>query len=486
MKFQFFEYEQARYDTDHIVVGFNQVALSKKGQKLDAKFDNLLNNAIKARDFKGKLGEALTVFAGKKATQISILGLGEEPLAHKDYVQLGGKIAQICRKSPKVAIHLADIFQTDEAAAWIAQGVHMGDWRFLKYKSDLEESKSALKEIYIEANDIKAADQYFITAKAIAEGVASARELVSEPGNVLYPETFKDKALELKALGCEVEVLDINDLQKKQMNAIISVGQGSKKPPYMVVIRWKGASDDPIALVGKGITFDTGGISLKPSLGMEDMIMDMGGAAAVFGTMKSLALRKAKANVIGILGLAENMPSANASRPGDIIKTYSGKTVEIMNTDAEGRLVLADCLTYAQKDEGAKTIVDLATLTGAMLVALGLERAGLFCNDDHMAQQLFDHGEISGDLLWRFPLGKEYDSYIKTRHADIKNTGKGRFGGSISAAKFLEKFIEEDTQWAHLDIAPTAWYDEDKLPLTKGASGFGVRLLEAWIQAKQG
>ncbi len=486
MKFQFLEYAQITDDVDHIIVGFNQKGLSKEGQNLDAKFHNLLSGAIKARDFKGKLGESLTVFVGEKAVQVSILGLGEEPLMHKDYVHLGGKIAQICRKSPKIAIYLADLQQTDEAATWIAQGIHIGDWRFLKYKSDAEKSKTMLHDIYIEVQDPKVAQQHFTTAKAIAKGVAAARELVSEPANVLYPESFKDKALELKALGCEVDVLDIDDLQKKQMNAIISVGQGSERPPYMVVIRWKGSNDDPIALVGKGITFDTGGISLKPSLGMEDMIMDMGGAAAVFGTMKSLALRKAKANVIGILGLAENMPSGCATRPGDIITTYAGKTVEIMNTDAEGRLVLADCLTYAQKDEHAKTVVNLATLTGAMLVALGLERAGLFCNDDQLAQQLFDHGEATGDLLWRFPMGKEYDSYIKTRHADIKNMGKGRFGGSIAAAKFLEKFIEDETSWAHLDIAPTAWYDEDKLPLTKGASGFGVRLLEAWIQSKQG
>lgn len=486
MQFQFFEYEQIVGNIDHIIVGFNQKELSEKGKKLDAEFDGLLSNAMKRLKFKGKLGESLSVFTGKEAMQVSIIGLGEDTLQHKDFVHLGGKIAQICRKSANIAIYLADIQKTDEAAAWIAQGVHIGDWRFLKYKSDTEETESALKNIHIEAKDTAAAQQYFITAKSVAEGVASARELVSEPGNVLYPEVFKDKALELQALGCEVEVLDFNDLQKKQMNAIISVGQGSERPPYMVIIRWKGADHDPIALVGKGITFDTGGISLKPSQGMEDMIFDMGGAAAVFGTMKSLALRKAKANVVGILGLAENMPSGKASRPGDVIKTYSGKTVEIMNTDAEGRLVLADCLSYAQKDEGIKEVVNLATLTGAMLVALGFERAGLFCNNDQMAQELFDHGEATGDLLWRFPMGKEYDSYIKTRHADIKNTGKGRMGGSISAAKFLESFIEEGTNWAHLDIAPTAWYDEDKLPLTKGASGFGVRLLEAWIQAKQG
>ncbi len=274
-------------------------------------------------------------------------------------------------------------------------------------------------------------------------------------------------------------------LQAKNMNAIIAVGKASARPPYLVVIRWKGADHDPIALVGKGLTFDSGGISLKPSAGMEDMITDMSGAAAVLGTMQSLALRKAKANVVGILGLAENMPAGNATRPGDIITTYAGKTVEIMNTDAEGRLVLADCLTYAQKDEGAKTVINIATLTGAILISLGLERAGLYSNDDALAGQLFDHGETTGDLLWRMPLGTEYDSYIKTRHADIKNVGKGRFGGSISAAKFLECFIEEGTKWAHLDIAGTAWYDEDKLPLTKGASGFGVALFEHFIQEAQ-
>lgn len=475
-------------NADILFLGFDGKKLLDNEILNDEKLNAQLNMMIGAAEFKGEWGETINYFGSDNFKQITILGMDKETIKIKDILQLGGIIAKLARKKKKLLIALArleDMVNSQQnSLAILAQAVMIGDWRFLKYKSDAQKEKSQIETIIVCSKNKSAAESDFLLLKAAAQGMAASRELVSEPGNVLYPESFMKRAKELEALGCEVEVLDAKTLEQKGMGAILAVGQGSIRPPYMVVIRWRGDKDEqaaPIAFVGKGVTFDTGGISIKPAAGMEEMIFDMGGAAAAFGAIKSLALRKAKVNATAILGLAENMPDGNATRPGDIVKTYSGKTVEIINTDAEGRLVLADCLTYAQKDEGAKIVVNLATLTSAMLVALGEERAGLFSNDDDLADNLFKAGDNTNELLWRFPLGEEYDGQIKSKHADIKNMGKGRWGGSIAAAKFLQAFIEEGTKWAHIDMAPTAWTNEEKLPICPGATGYGARLLDCFI-----
>ncbi|MFV0322126.1 MAG: leucyl aminopeptidase [Alphaproteobacteria bacterium] len=473
---------------DILFRGFDGNKLSGDEIVKNEKLNVALYKMIEAAEFNGEWGETINYFGNDDFKQITIIGIKKEVVKNKDILRLGGVIAKLARKKKKVMIELSPledmINMGQNNLAILAQAIMIGDWRFLKYKSDADQDKSQIEDIMIACQNKAAAEFDFLSLKAAAQGMAASRELVSEPGNILYPQSFTEHAKELESLGCEVEILDVKALSNKGMGAILAVGQGSIRPPYMAIIRWKGAEDKqeaPIAFVGKGVTFDTGGISIKPAAGMEEMIFDMGGAAAAFGAIKSLALRKAKVNVSAILGLAENMPDGNATRPGDIIKTYSGKTVEVINTDAEGRLVLADCLTYAQKDEGAKTVINLATLTGAMMVALGEERAGIFSNDDQLAQNLLNAGDNTNELLWRFPLGEEYDGQIKSKHADIKNMGKGRWGGAIAAAKFLQAFIEDDTKWAHIDMAPTAWINEEKLPICPGATGYGARLLDCFI-----
>ncbi len=492
MDIQFISAIESQYKADAFFTTSQGQHLSPWANDADKQLNHMISHAMQAAEFKGKFASEISLFGGESYGQIFVLGADKENISEKNILGLGGKIAQLAFEKKHIVIDFApiekDVKIKENSAALLAQAIMIGSWRFLKYKTE-DKKECRLEKVEIYTSDARAAQKRFAKLSAIAEGMAAARELVAEPGNVLYPQTFMEKAKALEALGCEVTVLDKQALQEKKMGAILSVGQGSEKPPFMVAIHWKGAKDKsqaPIAFVGKGVTFDTGGISLKPGQGMEDMIFDMGGAAAVFGALKAAALRKAPVNIVGILGLVENMPSGSASRPGDIVTSYSGKTIEIINTDAEGRLVLSDCLTYAQKDCNAKTVINLATLTGAMLVALGMERAGLFCNDENLSTALMNAGDESNELLWPFPLGEEYDDMIKARHGDIQNMGnKGRYGGSIAAAKFLQAFIEKDVHWAHLDIAPTAWHYEDKLPVVKGASGYGVRLLHQWLENTQ-
>ncbi|HEY9519942.1 MAG TPA: leucyl aminopeptidase, partial [Methyloceanibacter sp.] len=320
--------------------------------------------------------------------------------------------------------------------------------------------------------------------RAIANGVTLARDLVNEPANVLGPAEFAQRAKALTKVGVEVTVLAPKALQRLGMNALLAVGQGSVRPSHVVVMQWKGAGakgGDPIVFVGKGVTFDTGGISIKPAAGMEDMKGDMAGAACVVGLMHELAERKAKVNAVGIIGLVENMPSGTAQRPGDIVAAMSGTTIEVLNTDAEGRMVLADCLWYAQERFKPKALINLATLTGAVMVALGKEHAGLFSNNNELAGWLTDAGYATGEKLWRLPLGPKYDKMIDSKVADIKNTG-GRWGGSISAAQFLQRFVKEGTPWAHLDIAGTAMASVDSEINRSWGSGFGVRLLDQLVR----
>ncbi|MCX7864093.1 MAG: leucyl aminopeptidase, partial [Novosphingobium sp.] len=346
-----------------------------------------------------------------------------------------------------------------------------------------EDKKPTLAEIIVSGAP-RGAQSAWQTEAAVAEGVEFTRELVTEPANVLYPESFVERCLErLSGTGIVLRVLDEEAMRALGMGALLGVAQGSARPPRLLVMEWRGGKQDerPVAFVGKGGTFDTGGISIKPAAGMEDMKWDMGGAGAVAGAMLALARRGAQANVIGICGLVENMPDGKAQRPGDVVTSMSGQTIEVINTDAEGRLVLCDALTYLQREFSPAAIVDLATLTGAMIVSLGHEYAGMFANDDDLAAKLDAAGKESGDKLWRFPLGSAYDKLIDSQIADMKNVGP-RHGGSITAAQFIQRFIENDTPWAHLDIAGVVWADKPGATWDKGATGFGVRLIDRFVR----
>jgi leucyl aminopeptidase len=318
----------------------------------------------------------------------------------------------------------------------------------------------------------------------LSEGIKLTKDLVSEPGNILHPDEYAKRVLSLKKLGLKVQVFNKKKLKKLGMNALLGVGQGSQKGSYLVTIQWNGSGkiDKPLAFVGKGVCFDTGGISLKPAKFMEDMTYDMAGSAVVVGLMKSLALRKAKVNAVGVVGLVENMPDGNAQRPGDIVKSYSGKTIEILNTDAEGRLVLADALTYTEKKYKPKFIIDLATLTGAIIVSLGSEYAGLFSNDDKISDQLSKAGGKVGEKVWRMPLNDNYDKLIDSKKADMQNINYVGGAGSTTAAQFLQRFILNKTPWAHLDIAGMAFSKYGGALNSGGATGYGVRLLNQLIE----
>ncbi len=370
------------------------------------------------------------------------------------------------------------------AAAELMLGMRLRAYRFDLYKTKKKDDTedSAPGEIYIGVAEPSAARREAKAREAVAAGVVTARSLVNEPANVLHPEEFAKRAKELEKLGVEIEILDVPAMRGLGMNALLGVGQGSIRESRMVVMRWRGVRSSkakPIAFVGKGVCFDTGGISIKPAAGMEDMKGDMAGAACVVGLMQALALRKAKVDAIGAIGLVENMPGPEAQRPGDIVKSMSGQTIEIINTDAEGRLVLADVLWYVQSKLEPRFIVDLATLTGAILVALGQEHAGLFANDDDLADKLLAAGKATGEKLWRLPLGSAYDKLIDSKCADMKNTG-GRHAGSITAAQFLQRFVN-GTPWAHLDIAGTGMSSPGNDINQSWGSGFGVRLLDRLV-----
>ncbi len=356
------------------------------------------------------------------------------------------------------------------------------DFKLYKTKSKSTETKGEIKTLAMACRDHKKAALSYRSFDALRAGVFTARDLVNEPGNILGPVEFALRARELEKLGVSVTILDESEMAAKGMNALLAVGQGSERESRLAIMQWSGADnskDKPLAIVGKGVTFDSGGISIKPSGGMEDMKGDMGGAACVTGLMKTLALRKAKANVIGVIGLTENMPDGKAQRPGDVVTSMSGQTIEVINTDAEGRLVLADALTFTIDTYKPRLVIDLATLTGAILVALGKEYAGLFSNNDRLANRLLKAGEKSGEKLWRMPLGKTYDKLIDSRIADMKNTG-GRLAGSTTAAQFLQRYVG-DTPWAHLDIAGTAMGSPKTDLNASWGSGFGVQLLNEFI-----
>jgi len=363
-------------------------------------------------------------------------------------------------------------------------GARLRAYRFDRYKTKRKEGdeRATKVEINFACANPAAAEKSWIGTQGIADGVVWARDLVNEPANVLYPGEFARRTSSLRKLGVIVEVLDVAAMRKLGMGALLGVGQGSAHESKLVVMRWNGGKrgGDPIAFIGKGVCFDSGGISIKPAAGMEDMKGDMAGAACVTGLMHALAARKAKVNAVGVIGLVENMPDGKAQRPGDIVTSMSGQTIEIINTDAEGRLVLADVLHYVNKRFKPRFMVNLATLTGAIIVALGQEYAGLFSNDDKLAERLTKAGEATGERVWRMPLGPEYDKVIDSKFADMKNSG-GRYGGSITAAQFLQRFVNK-TPWAHLDIAGTA-IGSPQTDINKSwSSGWGVRLLDRLVE----
>ena len=380
-----------------------------------------------------------------------------------------------------IAIHADGLAET--SAAEVAYGALLRNWRIDKYRTKLAETaKPTIETVYmVGAPD--AASSAWPRYAAIAAGVELTKELVSEPANIIYPESFVERCQHLAELGIEITVLDEKQMADLGMGALLGVGQGSRKPSRMLAMKWDGTGgkqERPVCFVGKGVTFDTGGISIKPAAGMEDMKWDMGGAGAVAGAMKALAGRKANAHVVGICGLVENMPDGNAQRPGDVVTSMSGQTIEVINTDAEGRLVLCDALHWAQETYNPEYIVDLATLTGAIIISLAHEYAGMFTNDDGLAAQLDAAGKATGDALWRFPIGPAYDKMIDSPIADMKNVGE-RGGGSITAAQFLHRYIKDGVKWAHLDIAGTVWTPKAGPTWAKGASGFGVKLLDRFI-----
>ena len=361
------------------------------------------------------------------------------------------------------------------------QGLYLKSYEFNKYKSKSKEKKF---EIEIFSRNKSFQFNKKSKYKSLIEGTNFTKDLVSEPGNILHPDEYAKRLLKLRKFGLKVNIYDDKKLKKLGMNALLGVGQGSVRGSYLVTLEWKGAKTKkkPLAFVGKGVCFDTGGISLKPAKFMEDMTYDMAGSAVVVGLMKILALRKAKVNAVGVVGLVENMPGSNAQRPGDIVKSYSGKTIEVLNTDAEGRLVLADALTYTEKKYKPEFIVDLATLTGAIIVSLGSEFAGLFSNNDKLSNQLFDSGQKVGERVWRMPLDKNYDKLINSKNADMQNINYVGGAGSTTAAQFLQRFILNKTPWAHLDIAGMAFSKYGGALNSEGATGFGVRLLNQLIE----
>jgi leucyl aminopeptidase len=450
---------------------------------------NLVGRAAATEQFKGKSGSTLDILApeGLKASRLIVVGAGKvAAMKDDDFLKLGGAAAGKLRSSKDGITVIADLpdgaMKPDQAAA-VAAGARLRAYKFERYKTKKKDGEDAAlhAEISVAVGDVDAARKAFARQARIVDGVIMARELVNEPPNVLYPEEFARRASKLRKLGVDVEVLDVNAMKKLGMGALLGVAQGSARPGRTVIMRWNGGKrgDQPVAFVGKGVCFDTGGISIKPAGSMEDMKGDMGGAACVVGLMHALAARKAKVNAVGAIGLVENMPDGNAQRPGDIVTSMSGQTIEIINTDAEGRLVLADVLWYVAKKFKPKFMVDLATLTGAILVALGTEYAGLFSNNDELAERLSKVGLATGERVWRMPLGPEYDKQIDSQFADMKNTGN-RHGGSITAAQFLQRFVD-DTPWAHLDIAGTAMGAPKSDINQSWSSGYGVRLLERLV-----
>ena len=477
-----------------VVVGvYDDRKLTPTASQLDKQTKGAIGRALAASRFKGRPDDLLTVLApaGVDATRIVLVGLGKPGALDALGIQaIGGRlVANLANSGESAAAVVVDDgadqkLATAEQAAQLAYGARLRAYRFDKYRTtEKPEAKPSLKKFTVMSSDPNAAKKAFDPMLKISEGVFVTRDLVSEPSNVIYPETLAQEAQKLTELGVKVEVLGEKKMRELGMGALLGVGQGSERESQLVIMQWEGAPDAknkaPVAFIGKGVTFDTGGISIKPAAGMEEMKWDMAGAGAVIGALHALAGRKAKANVVGIAGLVENMPSGTAQRPGDVVKSMSGQTIEVINTDAEGRLVLADALWYCRDRFKPQAMIDLATLTGAIMVSLGREHAGLFSNNDALSERLLAAGKAVQEPLWRMPMGDAYDKLINSDIADMKNIGN-RYGGSITAAQFLQRFVK-DTPWAHLDIAGMAWTEKDSAVVPKGASGYGVRLLDRFV-----
>ncbi len=482
-----------------LLVG-HELALGEIGTRLDKQSTGSLKRPAGAANFNGKARSTVEILApaGLEVKRVVLVGCGRaaqnEPL---DWMRIGGAAwAQaLQRASDTVSLVADDEAITPAAVARMAEGAVLRAYNFRKYKSrkateengDNGQSKPP-SALVVHCPDPTAAEAAFAQRSAVAEGVYLARDLVNEPANALGPVEFAERLAGLGVQGLDVEVLDLEQLSALKMGALLAVGQGSAREGRVVVMQWNGAkgrskAKAPLCFIGKGVVFDTGGISMKPAAGMEDMKGDMGGAACVSGLMLGLARRKANVNAIGLVGLVENMPSGTATRPGDIVTSMSGQTIEILNTDAEGRLVLADVLWYAQERFKPRLMVDLATLTGAIMVALGKEHAGLFANNDKLARELEEAGIATGERVWRMPLLPAYDKLIDSKNADMKNIG-GRFGGAITAAQFLQRFVRDSTTpWAHLDVAGTAMDSNRDEVNQSWASGWGVRLLDEMVAA---
>jgi leucyl aminopeptidase len=477
-----------------VVVGVGEERkLGPSAERLDKETGGALTRAMAASRFTGKKEEILPLLAPANLplSRVVLVGLGKpDAMDARQMQNLGGVVlAHLNQTGEKEAAVLLDRvagapLDLAEAAAQFAYGARLRSYRFDKYRTKQKpEQKPSLERLSILVEDSNDAKKRSQPLERIADGIFFTRDLVSEPANVIYPETLAAEAKSLEKLGVKVEVLDEKQMKKLGMGALLGVGQGSARPPRLVVMQYRGngrSKEAPVAFVGKGVTFDTGGISIKPSAGMEDMKWDMAGSGVVIGLMRALAGRKAKVNAVGVVALVENMPSATAQRPGDIVTSMSGQTIEVLNTDAEGRLILADALWYCQDRFKPRFMIDLATLTGAVIVALGHENAGLFSNSDELAERLAAAGKAVGENLWRLPLGEAYDRGIDSDAADMKNIGGGRDAGSIIGAVFCQRFVN-NVPWAHLDIAGVAWSKKDAPTVPKGATAFGVRLLDRLI-----
>lgn len=444
-----------------------------------------LNHVMKIENFQGKFGQVCqSVALNRVYDRILVVGLGkQEAFSAVQAKEIGGIVMTALKDKVRSFTMMAD-WDFTEFATFFVLGAVLKQYEFKKYRSEKLEKKESvpLASIEVMTSDYEGAQKQWGHLSAVVEGIYLTRNLVNEPANQLIPAEFVNRVRELESLGISVEVLDRKKMQDLGFGALLGVAQGSNADPYTVIMQWHGNPGDkeaPLAFLGKGVTFDSGGISIKPANGMEDMKMDMAGAATVTGLMAALARRKAKVNVVGVIGLVENMVSGHAQRPGDIVRSASGQTIEVLNTDAEGRLVLADILWYTQDRFKPRFMINLATLTGAMVVALGHEYAGLFSNDDGLADKLFAVGKESGEKLWRMPMGDAYDRAINSDFADMKNIGE-RGGGSITAAQFLKRFVN-DTPWAHLDIAGTAYTAKPDSLGPKGATAFGVALLDRFV-----
>lgn len=486
-----------------VILAGQDLALGQTAQAINQKTGGAAIKAAEAVEFKGKAKSAVEILAPPKldVSRLILVGTGKtEDNSDNDWTMLGGyALGQISARKTKTASLIVDVSgvgdrKVDAIAAEMAYGALLRFYSFQKYltrkTSAAEEGangsapppRDGLQKLVVHVADPEKARAGFQRLKAIADGVYLARDLVNEPANALGPVEFADRVRAIEKVGLEVEILDVEQLTELKMNTLLAVGQGSTRPSRVAIMQWHGAKSKrakPLCFIGKGVVFDTGGISIKPAAGMEDMKGDMGGAAAVTGLMYALAERKANVNAVGIIGLVENMPSGNAMRPGDIVTSMSGQTVEILNTDAEGRLVLADLLWYAQERFKPKFMIDLATLTGAIMVALGKEFAGLFCNDERLAGDLLEASKATSEKLWRMPLDKSFDKMIDSKNADMKNIG-GRWAGSCTAAAFLQRFVK-DTPWAHIDLAGTAMDGARNDINTSWGAGWGVRLLDRFV-----